>query len=159
MSVETDSAQVRIPPPILILVCLIAGWGVEQFQGAAIVSSSQWAGMRSVTSGALIAIGFALIGACAWQFKRAQTCIEPWRPTSSIIKGGLYRYSRNPIYVGFVIVGIGFALAFNTLWMLVGVIVFVAIATKYVIAREEKYLEAKFGEAYSDYRRETRRWL
>ena len=63
------------------------------------------------------------------------------------------------IYLGFVITGAGIALAFNTGWMLLSLPVFVLIANKIVIEREEEYLEGKFGESYSSYRRETRRWL
>jgi protein-S-isoprenylcysteine O-methyltransferase Ste14 len=72
---------------------------------------------------------------------------------------GPYRYSRNPIYLGFAISGSGIALAFNTYWMLLSVLAFVAIANKLVIEREEEYLEGKFGESYLNYQREVRRWL
>jgi protein-S-isoprenylcysteine O-methyltransferase Ste14 len=112
-----------------------------------------------VFSGALILFGLGLIGYCARQFKRAQTCIEPWRATSSIITNGPYRYSRNPIYLGFAIAGVGIALAFNTCWMLLSVLAFVLIANKLVIEKEETYLEGKFGEAYLNYQRATRRWF
>jgi protein-S-isoprenylcysteine O-methyltransferase Ste14 len=107
----------------------------------------------------LILFGLGLIGYCAWQFKRAQTCIEPWRATSSIITNGPYRFSRNPIYLGFAIAGSGIALAFNTYWMLLSVLAFVLIANKLVIEREEKYLERKFGDPYLNYQQQTRRWF
>jgi protein-S-isoprenylcysteine O-methyltransferase Ste14 len=58
-----------------------------------------------------------------------------------------------------VITGAGIALAFNTYWMLLSVLAFALIANKHVIEKEEGYLEGKFGESYSNYRRETRRWL
>ena len=159
MSLEPDSAQVRIPPPIFLLVCLVAGWGMDQGWRGFILPATRWVGPRLALSGALILLGFGLIGYCAWQFKKAQTCIEPWRTTSSIITKGPYRYSRNPIYLGFVITGAGIALAFNTGWMLLSLLIFVLIANKLVIEREEKYLEGKFGEPYLNYRRKTRRWL
>jgi protein-S-isoprenylcysteine O-methyltransferase Ste14 len=76
-----------------------------------------------------------------------------------VITSGPYRYSRNPIYLGFAISGVGIALAFNTCWMLFSVLAFVLIANKHVIEKEEDYLEEKFGEAYANYRRTTRRWL
>ena len=159
MSVEPDSAQVRIPPPILLVVCLIAGWGLEQGRSWLILPATHFYGARAALSGALIALGLGLIIYCAWQFKKAQTCIEPWRATSSIITDGPYRYSRNPIYLGFLISGVGIALAFNTGWMLLSVLAFALIASKFVIEKEERYLEGKFGESYSNYRRVTRRWL
>ena len=159
MSVEHDHAQVRIPPLILFAVCLIAGWGLDQAWSWLILPATQWVGPRLVLAGALILLGLGLIGYCAWHFKKAQTRIEPWRTTSSIITKGPYRCSRNPIYLGFVITGAGIALAFNSCWMLSSLLAFVLIANKFVIEKEEKYLEEKFGEAYSNYQRETRRWF
>jgi len=159
MSVEPDNAQVRFPPPILLLVCLAAGWGMDWLFEWRILPSSGWRAVRVASSSALITAGAGLVGYCAWQFKQAQTHIEPWRATSSIITSGPYRYSRNPIYLAFAIAGIGIALAFNIGWMLAGLLVFVLIANEFVIKKEEKYLERKFGEAFANYRRTTRRWL
>ncbi len=159
MSVEPDSAQVRIPPPILIVACLIAGWGLDWGRSWLILPATRWVGPRVVLAGALILLGLGLNGYCAWQFKRAQTRIEPWRATSSIITQGPYRYSRNPIYLGFAIAAAGIALVFNNCWMLSSVLAFVWIANKFVIEKEENYLERKFGESYLNYRQETRRWL
>ncbi len=159
MSVEPDSAQVRIPPPILIVACLIAGWGLDWGRSWLILPANRWVAPRVALSGALILLGLGLNVYCAWQFKKAQTCIKPWRATSSIITNGPYRYSRNPIYLGFAIAAAGIALAFNTWWMLLSALAFVLIANKFVIEREEKYLEGKFGESYSNYRQKTRRWL
>jgi len=140
-------------------VCLIVGWFLEQGRSWLILPAAHWDAARVALSSALIALGLGLVGYCAWQFKSAQTRIEPWQPTSSIITTGPYRYSRNPIYLAFAIVGAGIALAFNTGWMLLSVLAFVLIANKLVIEREEKYLEGKFGESYLNYRRETRRWV
>jgi protein-S-isoprenylcysteine O-methyltransferase Ste14 len=151
--------QVRIPPPLLIVVCLVVGWGLDWGRSWPILPAARWCVPRVAFSGALILFGLGLIVYCARQFKRAQTPIEPWRATSSIITKGPYRYSRNPIYLGFAITGAGIALAFNTCWMLLSVLAFVLIANKLVIEREEKHLEGKFGESYLNYRRETRRWL
>jgi len=159
MSVEPDSAQVRIPPPFLLLGCLIAGWALEQCRNWPILPTAGFQGFRVALSGALIVFGLGLVGYCAWQFKQAQTCIEPWRPTSRIITNGPYRYSRNPIYLAFLIVGVGIAFAFNTCWILLSVLAFGLMANKLVIEREERYLEGKFGESYSNYRCTTRRWI
>jgi protein-S-isoprenylcysteine O-methyltransferase Ste14 len=159
MAAEPDSAQVRIPPPILLLVCLVVGWGLDWGWRWPIFPAARWYGPRGALSVALILLGIGLIVYCAHLFRRAQTHIEPWRATSSIITDGPYRYSRNPIYVGFLITGAGIALALNTCWILLSVLAFVFIANKLVIEKEEGYLERKFGEPYSNYRRETRRWL
>jgi protein-S-isoprenylcysteine O-methyltransferase Ste14 len=141
------------------VVCLVVGWGLDWNRSWPIQSATRWCAPRVALSGALILLGLGLIGYCARQFERAQTPIKPRRPTSSIITNGPYRYSRNPIYLGFAITGVGIALAFNSCWMLLSVLAFVLIANKLVIEREEEYLEEKFGESYSNYRQETRRWF
>jgi protein-S-isoprenylcysteine O-methyltransferase Ste14 len=141
------------------VVCLVVGWGLDWSRSWFILPATRWCSPRVASSGALILFGLGLIVYCARQFERAQTSIKPRRPTSSIITKGPYRYSRNPIYLGFAITGVGIALAFNTYWMLLSVLAFVLIANKLVIEREEEYLEGKFGESYSNYRQETRRWF
>jgi protein-S-isoprenylcysteine O-methyltransferase Ste14 len=135
------------------------GWALDWARGWPILPATRWYGPRVALSVALILLGLGLMVYCAHLFKKAQTCIEPWRATSCIITNGPYRYSRNPIYLGFIITGVGVALAFNTCWILLSLLTFVLIANKLVIEREEKYLERKFGESYSNYRRETRRWI
>ena len=135
------------------------GWSLDWARNWLILPATLWTAPRVALSGALILLGLGLNVYCAWQFKKAQTCIKPWRATSSIITNGPYRYSRNPIYLGFAIAAAGIALAFNTWWMLLSALAFVLIANKFVIEREEKYLEGKFGESYSNYRQKTRRWL
>jgi protein-S-isoprenylcysteine O-methyltransferase Ste14 len=141
------------------VVCLLVGWGLDQGWSWFILPATLRHAPRVALSSGLIAFGLGLICFCAWQFKRAQTCIEPWRSTSCIIVNGPYRYSRNPIYLGFAIAGVGSALGFNTWWMLLSVLVFVLLANKIVIEKEEEYLERKFGESYLDYQRQTRRWF
>ncbi len=135
------------------------GWGLDWVWNWLIVPTTLWAAPRAALSGALILFGVVLNVYCAWPFKKAQTRIEPWRATFSVITNGPYRYSRNPIYLGFAFTAVGIALAFNTYWILSSALAFVLIANKFVIEREEKYLERKFGESYANYRRETRRWM
>ncbi len=141
------------------MVCLVVGWGLDWGRSWLILPATRWCAPRVALSGALILFGLGLIGYCAWQFKKAQTCIEPWRATSSIITKGPYQYSRNPIYLGFAIAAAGIALVFNSCWMLLSALAFVWIANKFVIEKEENYLEQKFGKAYSNYRQKTRRWI
>ncbi len=142
-----------------MVACLAVGWGLDWGRSWLILPEAGWYAPRVASSVALILFGLGLVGYCAWQFKRAQTHIEPWRATSSIIVKGPYWYSRNPIYLAFVITGVGIALAFNTCWMLLSLLAFVLVANKLVIEREERYLERKFSESYLNYRRQTRRWL
>jgi len=107
-----------------------------------------------LTAGALGAVVH-----CARLFRKAGTYIEPWRKTSSIVTSGLYRWSRNPIYLSFVIAGLGVACLLNDFWIVLMQIPLATVLTKMVIEKEERYLEDKFGESYRAYKKKVRRWL
>lgn len=150
-----DHAGVRVPPPLIFLGFLLAGLWVDSpwFAGQMAASALTAAG------GLLAAIGVGLILTSAWPHKKAGTNLEPWKPTTAIITGGLYRYSRNPIYLGMALAQAGLAVAGGSLAALATVAGSVAVTQFYVIAREERYLEAKFGKAYSDYKARVRPWI
>jgi protein-S-isoprenylcysteine O-methyltransferase Ste14 len=111
-------------------------------------------------------LGWSLIGSAitillaAWvHFYRAETDIRPDKPSIHIIRTGLYKYSRNPIYVCFLLLQAGIGLLMSNLWVLLLVPVAVLVLTKFVIAREEAYLERTFGDAYLNFKQSVRRWL
>lgn len=81
------------------------------------------------------------------------------RPTTTIVEDGPYRFTRNPIYLGMFLGLIGLAIAFGTLWLLVMLVPFALVIRYGVVAREEVYLERKFGDVYRGYRARVRRWL
>ena len=112
-----------------------------------------WPGVLLLTGAVLIAAVSVL------QFFRAKTQVEPWRPTSSIIQSGLFRYSRNPIYLGFCIATLATGLILDSWWTIVALLPLVYLLQLLVIHKEEVYLEAKFGKGYLDYKRRVRRWL
>ncbi len=81
------------------------------------------------------------------------------RPTTTIVESGPYRFTRNPIYLGMFGGLIGLAIAFDTLWLLLMLVPFALVIRYGVVAREEAYLERKFGDLYRGYRLRVRRWL
>jgi protein-S-isoprenylcysteine O-methyltransferase Ste14 len=92
-------------------------------------------------------------------FKRSETSPKPHKPTRAIVTSGPFRYTRNPIYVSFTLVQLGVALWAASGWILL-LLLPVLVTIRYgVIAREEDYLERKFGDEYVSYRRSVRRWL
>lgn len=155
MQIEQDSAQVRFPPPLILLLCVLLGAGLNWLYPAPFVPEI----FRWVVGGLLIFVGIAVILYCAGMFKKKGTNIEPWKKTSQIITSGVYRFSRNPIYLSFVLIGIGVAFAVNSVWIIAMMIPLIFIISRYVIAKEERYLEAKFGEEYRSYKMKVRRWL
>ncbi len=83
----------------------------------------------------------------------------PSQPTTTIVDSGPYRLTRNPIYLGMMLGLIGVAIALNSLWLLLTLVPFALVIRYGVVAREEAYLERKFGDVYRRYRARIRRWL
>ncbi|HWQ69571.1 MAG TPA: isoprenylcysteine carboxylmethyltransferase family protein [Patescibacteria group bacterium] len=112
----------------------------------------------SVGSAILITgvIGLAAAIRTLW---RAHTPINPYKATTAVVTGGLFRFSRNPIYVSDTLIYVGLSLALNAWWALALTPVVVWIMQVGVIVREEEYLERTFGEDYLRYKRQVRRWL
>ena len=111
-------------------------------------------------SGALIAIFAAML--FIWsirKFHSAGTPVPGNRPTTTIVKAGPYRFSRNPIYLAFSLFQTGIALLVNDAWILVTLLLAISVLSFVVIPREESYLETRFGEEYSTYKASVRRWL
>jgi protein-S-isoprenylcysteine O-methyltransferase Ste14 len=91
--------------------------------------------------------------------RRAGTRVEANKPTTTIVTDGPYRFTRNPIYIGMFLGQAGLAIGFDSLWVLVMLMPFYLVIRYGVIAREEDYLDRKFGAAYRVYKARVRRWL
>ncbi|WP_298743776.1 isoprenylcysteine carboxylmethyltransferase family protein, partial [uncultured Brevundimonas sp.] len=114
---------------------------------------------RRIVALPLIIGGLLLDGAAAGYFRRLGTAVQPWKPTTVLATGGLYRFSRNPIYLGFAITYAGLAVAMDSVLVLLLLIPCLWVIDRFVIQREERYLSAKFGAGYDAYRARVRRWL
>ena len=84
---------------------------------------------------------------------------EPRKPTTRIVTGGLYKYSRNPMYTGLTLCFAGLGIAIDKPWLLILLVPTVIIVQQLLIRPEERYLEAKFGEEFVHYKNTVRRWL
>lgn len=154
-SERRDTSGVRFPPPLIYVAGFLFGVGLE----------------LAFPIGALplplaIAAGAAGGGLWLWldvsamrRFQSAGTSMVPMRPSTALVTAGPYRFTRNPMYLGMALLYLGLALAFGVIWA-VAVLPFVLLAVdRLVIAREERYLDRKFGEDYRTYKRHVRRWL
>ena len=155
MQIEQDSAQVRIPPPLILLSCVLLGAWLHWIYPVHLAAAP----LRWIIAGLLVFTGIAVILYCAWIFRKRNINIEPWKKTSHLITSGIYRFSRNPIYLSFVIVGLGAAFAANSIWIALLMVPLVLIINRIVIAKEELYLEEKFGDEYRSYKKQVRRWI
>jgi protein-S-isoprenylcysteine O-methyltransferase Ste14 len=145
----------KFPPPLLVGVIIGCGYLVDWIVPLPVLS-----GDFAWLSGAVllvVALLLALTG--LFHFLEAKTHLEPWQPTTTIIKQGVFGYSRNPIYLAFCIATAGSGLVLNSWWVLMGVLPLMCLLQQLVIKHEEVYLESKFGEVYLDYKRQVRRWL
>ena len=92
-------------------------------------------------------------------FEGAQPSFRVDRATTSLVQTGPFRYSRNPGYVALTSLHLGIAIFFNNAWILATLVLAVVVMSRAVIAREEEYLECKFGAQYTTYSDTVRRWL
>ena len=151
----TETTGIRVPPPLYYLAGLIAGLALEL--AFPIDGPPAWARMAAAAAGAA---GFLLTGArAAGLFKRRVTPIIPFKPTTSLVTDGPYRFTRNPMYIGMACLYVAIATATGLIWALVLLPLVLVVVDRVVIAREEPYLERLFGGEYLDYKRRVRRWL
>jgi protein-S-isoprenylcysteine O-methyltransferase Ste14 len=152
---EADRADVRIPPPVIYVAGFLVGVALElAFPTGGLPLA--FALLAGLLGGAL---WVAFDASAMWLFHRARTSIVPMRPTTALVTSGPYRLTRNPMYVGMAFLYVGLALALGVIWSLAFLPVVVFAVDRFVIAHEERYLEAKFGDEYLDYKGRVRRWL
>lgn len=158
---EQDHPGVRLPPPLVLLGAILLGLGLDALWPAPLsaIGMDLARGLLIGLGVLLLLGGFGIALACFFQFKAAGTAVEPWRPSSALLGDGLYRLSRNPIYLGMLLVMLGVAFLANSLWHLALLVPVWAFLRFAVIAREERYLEDRFGEDYRRYRAAVRRWI
>jgi protein-S-isoprenylcysteine O-methyltransferase Ste14 len=155
---DTANPGVIMRPPLLYLSGLLLGLALDRvlplplvLPGAALV--------RWTVGGGLILIGLAIWAAGMRNFSRAGTPVPGNQPVRALVTTGIHGWSRNPIYVGMFLFYAGIGFAAHSPWILV-LMLPLAITLRYgVVAREEAYLERRFGDAYRDYKARVRRWL
>jgi len=154
---ERDGAAVRFPPPFVYLIAVILGVLLHAF--ALPLPFALALGARIALAAAAALLGIGMIAAAIGLFRRTGQDPKPWASTPEIVSSGIYRITRNPMYVGMASIqaAIGIALANGWILALVPPVLVVIYLT--AIRHEEAYLERKFGETYLSYKRSVRRWL
>lgn len=152
-----SALELKIPPPLVLFTCGLLMWLLALLLpdlGLELPGQRLLAALL-----ALIGLGVAIAGVLA--FRQASTTINPTRPsaTSSIVSSGVYRFTRNPMYLGMLLCLGGWALFLGNPLSLLGLPLFVAYLNRLQIGPEERALEAKFGEPYAQYCARVRRWL
>jgi protein-S-isoprenylcysteine O-methyltransferase Ste14 len=155
LSPEEDRPGVPIAPPLLFVIPIVASLALEWLLPTSFIHGS----LRWVPGVLLTIAGIALsVGGFLTQ-KRAGTDPFPYHPSTRIVAHGPYRFSRNPMYFGFALLTLGLAILVDSAWMLLALPIGLVLIDRFVITREERYLERKFGDEYLNYKRRVRRWI
>jgi len=155
MSEHKDHADVKIHPPVLTVIFIAIAYILKWTIPIPFVVSSILENIGFV----LVVIGFFLGVAAFLAFRKARTTLDPHGKVSAIVSDGIYRFTRNPIYLAFLLMLIGFPLNSGNYWGILLSPVFVIFMNSLVIEKEEAYLEKKFGDVYTSYKSGVRRWL
>jgi protein-S-isoprenylcysteine O-methyltransferase Ste14 len=153
-----DTAGVIAPPPLIALAVLIVGLVLDRLLPAFVLQVLLSFPERITVGALLCGAGGALAIPAVLGFRSARTHVEPWKPATALVTDGIFRWLRNPMYVGLglLVAGIGIALASD--WTLVMLLPGAAILHVGVVKREERYLEAKFGNVYRAYKDQVPRY-
>lgn len=152
---EVDAPGVIALPPVIYLAGLVAGVALSLF-----LPAPSLPGVARIPVGALlVALGGALVATFSGAFRRAGTAMDPREASTALVTGGPYRVTRNPAYLGMALLYSGIALLVGALWAFVTLVPTLAVVDRGVIAREERYLERKFGDEYRAFKARTRRWV
>ncbi|WP_343894724.1 methyltransferase family protein [Craurococcus roseus] len=157
MASNGDTPGVIAPPPLLFFGALAAAAAVDF--GLVRVPTGLPRALRLGAGAVFAAAAVGLAAAALWRFRRAGTAAEPWRPSTTLVKDGVYRFTRNPMYMAMALLYLGLALAVDSGVALLLLLPLLALVQAGVISREERYLEGKFGDEYRRYRATVRRWI
>ena len=152
---EQDAPGVIAKPPFIYLGFLALGLGLDWLWPYPLLPET----LRYTLGGALFALGLFLAVASIRQFRAAGTNFDTHKPATAILTDGPYGISRNPIYIGLTAAYAGIGIAVDAPWVWVLLLPTLVVMHYGVIAREERYLERKFGKEYLDYKARVRRWI
>ena len=149
--------KLRIPPPVYALSTAGLMWLLDSYCPIAHLFQNPW----NLLGWVFIVIGVIIDLWSVGLFWKAKTTVNPMKPDDSknIVESGMYRYSRNPMYLGMLCILTGWGVLLGSLSPLLGLPLFIMIITRQQIIPEEKTLSNKFGQVYLDYKHRVRRWL
>ena len=152
---KADNPGVVAPPPFIYAGSLVLGLLANRRLRVGLLPRP-----LARTLGPLLIIFGFLVGLSGFrEVRRAGSSADPYKPVTAIATGGSYRFTRNPMYLGFTLQYVGISTLFNALPPLVLLPAVLQLMRRGVIEREERYLEGKFGEEYLQYKASVRRWI
>ena len=158
MDIEKSSADIRIWPPMVYIGTLFAGWLIDRVSWWKVEIPLPHFVERMV-AGLAIVIGFGILMTAIGLFKKAGTPPEPWKQVSALVTDGVYRWTRNPMYLGMTLIYLGLAIYIDSLITLLLIVPVTFWITRNVIEKEEAVMTARFGSEYLAYRERVGRWF
>jgi protein-S-isoprenylcysteine O-methyltransferase Ste14 len=155
---DMETARVIARPPLLFLGALLLGLVLDRLLPSEFAVPGDDLILRTV-GGCMILAGLAFFAAGIRDFTRAATPVPTNEPTRALVTSGVHGWTRNPIYLGMFLIYVGIGVAAESTWILFLALPLAFLIRYGVVAREEVYLERRFGDAYLDYKRRVRRWL
>ena len=151
-----NALETRVPPPVVALAVAFLMWNASVWLGE--FNAPVW---RGAAVGALVGLGVLCDLSGLWAFHRARTTVNPMKPTaaSSLVTTGIYRWTRNPMYLGLALLLTAGAVYLWSPWALLGPVAFVAYIDRFQIGPEERVMRERFGDAYAAYCERVRRWV
>lgn len=155
MQTALEHAPVKVPPPAIFLGCLIGAMVLNWLWPL----PEPWTTILRVAGAVGIVAGLVVGATAVSRMRRLHTTPDPERPTAALVTDGPYRFTRNPIYLGFLLIYLGFTLVAGTLWGLLLSPLLIWTVTRVVVRNEEAYLAQRFPDSYKAYKARVRRWL
>jgi protein-S-isoprenylcysteine O-methyltransferase Ste14 len=152
-----DVPAVIAPPPLLFLIALALGFGLDAVLATAVLDLMPAAARLALAAAALVLAGGLGVGGIL-AFRRARTALEPWHPTTALVTTGVYGRVRNPMYLGLVLILLAIALATARDGVALATAGLAPVLHYGVVKREERYLSERFGAPYRRYLAAVPRW-
>lgn len=152
-----DHADVKIIPPLVPLFFIGLGWVLNRYVYVLPIPLSK--SIQVIVAYVAMCLATVLFSFSLYYFFKTKQNPEPHTPTNDLYTSGIYRITRNPIYLGFVVAQIVVAIKFDNLYILLFIPLVIVFLNQWVIKAEESYLKQQFGQSYVDYQKKVRRWL
>ncbi len=149
-----------VPPPIVLLLTLITMFVISRFDKIRMLRADNFLINNMVATG-LVIVGVAIAIMGIREFRRTKTTINPLRPetASNLVTSGVFRVTRNPMYLGMLLIAFSSVAYYGSAWCLIAIIAFIGYINRFQIKPEERAMEKLFGQEFSTYKSKTRRWL